>query len=77
MILKTLEKIITDQAIGIVVVPYWITQPWFPIFKKMLVKQPIIFESCENLLVLQNSRDPHPLHRSLRLIAVQLSGKHS
>lgn len=33
IILKTLRKIILDKAIGIVVLPLWPTQPWYPIFE--------------------------------------------
>ena len=32
LITKTMQKIINDKANGIVVVPYWPTQPWFPVF---------------------------------------------
>ncbi|PZC70555.1 hypothetical protein B5X24_HaOG215645 [Helicoverpa armigera] len=35
VILKSLRKIITDEAEGIVVVPYWPTQPWFPLFENL------------------------------------------
>lgn len=77
MVLKTLEKVITDKAKGIVLVPYWSTQPWFPIFMRLLISEPVILGPSKDLLVLQNSRDPHPLHKNLRLMAGVLSGRPS
>lgn len=32
LILRVLQKIRVDKATGIVVAPYWPTQPWYPIF---------------------------------------------
>lgn len=37
-----IRKTITDKAEGIVVVPLWPTQPWFPIFKSL----------CSDMLIL-------------------------
>lgn len=74
MILKTLQKICCDKAEGIVVVPYWTTQPWYPLFKSLLIKQPIIFQPDKKLL-LSPFRLPHPLHPKLTLVAGQLSAK--
>lgn len=30
---RMLQKIIDDKAEGIVVVPFWISQPWYPFLK--------------------------------------------
>ncbi|KAJ8913473.1 hypothetical protein NQ315_013853 [Exocentrus adspersus] len=40
MVLRTLQKLIEDKAEGIVVVPLWISQPWYPIFESLLVRSP-------------------------------------
>lgn len=37
LILRVLNKVILDKAEGILVIPYWNTQPWFPIFKKLVI----------------------------------------
>lgn len=76
MLLKVLEKIVTDQATGIVIAPYWPTQPWFPIYNKLLIENPIIFQPSQDLLMLNNSRVLHPLHQKLSLMAGLLSGNH-
>ncbi|XP_030765284.1 uncharacterized protein LOC115889439 [Sitophilus oryzae] len=35
LVLRMLQKIVTDQATGIVVVPFWQSQPWYPLFEKL------------------------------------------
>lgn len=74
LITRVLQKIISDKAEGIVIVPFWPTQPWFPIFKSLLIKEPLYFQPNFNLL-LSVDRTPHPLHRSLTLVAGLLSNK--
>lgn len=74
MILKMIQKIITDEARGIVIVPYWPTQPWFPLFKRLCVSKPIYFEPDVKLLK-SPFRSAHNLHRTLTLVAATLSGK--
>lgn len=75
LILKVLRKIIRDKGTGIVVVPYWPAQPWFPIFTKLLSEKPLFFHP-NNELLLSSNRKPHPLWRQLTLVAGKLSGSH-
>lgn len=72
-ITRALEKIIQEKALGIMVVPNWPSQPWFPIFQKLLLKKPILFEPSPNLL-LSPFRTSHPLSKKLSLVAGILSG---
>lgn len=37
------KKIISDQAEGIMVVPNWVSQPWYSVLRAMLIDEPIIF----------------------------------
>lgn len=73
IILRTLEKIIADQAEGILVVPMWPSQPWYPIFLSLLVKEPLIFKPKPNLVSF--GRLQHPLSEHLSLMGGLLSGK--
>lgn len=73
LILKVLQKIICDEARGIIVVPLWTAQPWFPIFSSLIEGKPIVFNSNRNLLSF--NRTPHPLWKSLSLVAAVLSYK--
>lgn len=72
VILKTLKKIKDDKATGIVVVPYWPSQPWFPIFMKMLSGDPIFFNPSPDLLLSPCRSLEHPLAHHLSLVAGKL-----
>lgn len=74
LILKMLQKIISEKAKGIVVVPYWPTQPWFPLLCKLAISEPLFFGPNVNLLS-SPFRPAHSLHQTLILVAVKLSGK--
>lgn len=74
LILKCLRKIIDDQASGIVIVPYWPSQAWFPLFLQLQSSDPIYFSPSKDLLH-SPSRAHHPLWRSLTLVSCRLSGK--
>ncbi|KAJ8977521.1 hypothetical protein NQ317_003028 [Molorchus minor] len=65
MITRMFQKIIEDRAEGIVVVPCWASQPWYPIFKSLLVGDVVIFKPNRSLLSF--NRTPHPLWQNLSL----------
>ena len=73
MILRVIRKIVSDGATGILVVPYWPTQPWFPLFQKLQIKQIILKPS--STMLYSPFRKQHPLQRDLFLVAALLSGK--
>lgn len=73
---RVLQKIITDNAEGILVVPAWPSQPWFPVFSSLLVDDPIYFEPNATLLSSAH-RSHHPLWEHLTLVAGRLSHKRS
>lgn len=74
IILKTLKKIISDKGRGIVVVPQWPTQPWYPIFLKLLVSDVTIFKPNESVIP-SNYSNPK-IHGNLTLVAGVLCGQH-
>lgn len=76
IILKVLRKIMQDKATGIVVVPYWPAQPWFPLCYSLFKYPPIIFEPRVDLLRFSN-REPHPFWKRITLVAGILCGKRS
>lgn len=76
IISRVLKKIKKDAATGILIVPFWPTQPWYPIFNEMLIEQPLKFKPDIKLL-LSTNRKPHLLWRSLTLVAGKLSGRRS
>lgn len=73
MILKTLRKIVSDQAKGILVVPLWPTQPWYPLFRNLLISKLVTFSPNDN--VLSSHSSSRRIQSSLTLVAGVLSGK--
>ncbi|KYN12101.1 hypothetical protein ALC57_15737, partial [Trachymyrmex cornetzi] len=76
LILRVLHKIILDRAEGIMVVPRWLAQPWFPLFNQLTINQPIFFEANINMLS-SPFRDYHPAWSSLSLVVAKLSARPS
>ena len=77
IIAKVLQKIKNDNASGIVVVPLWSNQIWFPVFMK-LVKGPYLeFHPNANILLSPCRTRCHPLASNLTLVAARLSAKPS
>lgn len=74
LIPRVLNKIILEKATGILVVPYWPTQAWYPLFKK-LVASNLIFLKPSKTLLLSPFREPHPMHTTLTLAVGKLCGK--
>lgn len=75
VILKALRKIINDKAKGIMVVPFWPTQPWYPLFKSLLVAESLVFKPSDTLIISHSSN--RDVHRKITLVAGMLSGRHS
>nr|CAH7764024.1 unnamed protein product [Callosobruchus chinensis] len=74
-ILRVLQKIEMDQAEGIVVVPRWVTQPWYPHFMSLLKSEPIYFSPKEDLISCFSNRHPHSLGQQVTLVVGFLSAR--
>ena len=61
LISKCLQKIRSDRAQGLLVVPNWPTQPWFPILHDLLLEEPFVLPNIEFLLTQPVSGTAHPL----------------
>lgn len=77
LITKCLNKIETDRAEGIMIIPNWPTQPWFSRMLDLLVAEPLIFPNRRDVLVQPTTGEYHPLHNHLCLLACRLSGNQS
>lgn len=76
LILKCLRKVIDDEASGILVFPYWPSQPWFPVLQDILDSN-IIFLNPSKFLLQSHFREHHPLHANLTLGVAKLCGRRS
>lgn len=70
---RVLEKIITDQAKGILIVPNWPSQPWYPLWSRLVISEKYFF-GPDKFLLYSPFRVCHPLHADLVLVAAKLSG---
>ena len=75
VIMKTLQKIEQDEASGLMIVPHWPTQPWWPRLTRMLIQAPIMLPKQKNALYLpQDPKAVHQLYKQMTLLACHLSG---
>ena len=72
---KSIAKIIKENAMGIMIIPLWPSQFWYPMMLKYLVMPPVVLPQTKALLRLPfKPEESHPLLPKLRLAAVLLSG---
>lgn len=72
---KVLNKIQQEKSKGILVVPNWPTQAWYPLFKRLATSEIITLGPNKNLLFDPYYRTSFILNKKLTLIAAVLSGR--
>ncbi|CAB4027168.1 Hypothetical predicted protein [Paramuricea clavata] len=78
IILKVLHKVNCEIATGLIVVPHWPTQSWWPYLTDMLIAKPIILPRKPDLLYLPSEPQRiHPLSKTIRLLLCKVSGDYS
>ena len=73
LLMKCLQKVQNDSASGVLIVPLWNTQPWFPKIMNMLIERPLLLPLNVINLPFHN-RASHPKMKTLRLLACLISG---
>ena len=76
LISKCVQKIKMDRAGGLLVVPNWPSQPWFPVLMNMTLGEPMLISRSSSLLVQPVSHEPHPLNHCLDLLCCRLCPTH-
>ena len=71
-VLRAVKKIIQESAKGIIVIPDWQTQPWYPLLAALNVHTPVILNPSPNLLLTlcQSPEAKHPLCKKMILMYV-------
>ena len=70
-----LQKMTKDKAQGVVAVPYWPNQLWFPRLATMLTSKPVLLSAREDMLQLpMDLRAKRHLRKHLRLLICKISG---
>lgn len=75
LIPKILKKIINEGSRGILVVPNWPSQAWYPRCMEMFESPPIMFKPKVDLMF-SSDRNPHPLWYQISLVAGVSSSRH-
>lgn len=75
LVARVLRKICEDCVTGIVVVPLWTAQAWYPLYCSLSISEKIILEGNDLLWCPYMNRF-HPLSRGIKLMAAVLSAKH-
>ena len=74
---KVSQKIQAEEATGLLVVPCWSTQPWWPLVMGLLVQEPVVLPKKKQTLFLPQQPDlVHPRHQKLTLLICHLSRNH-
>ena len=77
LIPSVLQKIVLDQAIGILIMPDWPTQPYYATVMKMLIEHPIFVHRRKTLLCIPGTTKIHKIWEKLNLLICLLSGDQS
>ena len=78
VITRVLQKVRRDRAEGIIVVPRWPTQVWWPVLQAMTVGTPILLPNKTSLLSLpRHPGTRHTLLPKMPLMLCKVSGRSS
>ena len=73
LISHCVQKILQDKAMGLLITPLWPTQTWFLQLLQLLCDQPWVLKPSLSLVQHTTHKEPHPLHKTLRLIVCPVS----
>jgi len=69
-IAQVIQKLLHEKCVGILIIPDWPSQPWFPQVKRILIKEPFLIPCSNHQLYLPNQVESlHPLQHHLTLLA--------
>ena len=75
LIPRILRKVNREKSTGILAIPFWLSQPWFPRVADMLVEKPVLLSARQNLLIMPGRPElQHRLHRTLKIAICMVSG---
>ena len=72
---RVLQKISVEETTGLLIVPNWATQTWWPYLMNMLIDFALLLPRKDNMLYLPAQPQLlHPLYQKLQLLVCHLSG---
>lgn len=72
---RALQKVVADKACGIMVVPLWRCQAWYPLFRKLVIGRTIILRKGTFSLFNPYRNERHQLTKDLSLMVAVVSSK--
>ena len=76
LIRTSMSKIRREMVVGIMIIPWWVTQFWFLMMVHLLQDLPAVL-TPNDLKLPSNKGLQHPLYPKMKLLAVHLSGRPS
>lgn len=73
LVSRCVQKIIQDQASGILAIPLWTTQPYFTAVLSLLTETPRVLNASVQDLIHPTLDVPHSLRQQLQLMVCKLS----
>ena len=70
-----LQKVMMDEAEGLMILPMWPTQTWYSRIGHMLVSDPVLLPRTKSLLTNVMTGASHPLLPKLQLMCCRVSGR--
>lgn len=77
LVSRCVQKIIRENATGILIIPNWTTQAYFPVVLELLIDMPRVLKASVHNLIHPTMVGPHPMHSHLDLLVCKLSGDRS
>ena len=72
---RVVQKITLEESTGLLIVPFWPTQPWYSSLLKILIGVPTILPCRKDLLIHLTEKSTHPIWQRLTLLVCPVSGK--
>ena len=72
LISRCVQKIVQEQATGVLVIPMWPSQAYFPAVTNFLIDIHLLVKASARNLVHQKLTSPHPLIHNLVLMVCKL-----
>ena len=74
LISRCVQKIVQEQATGVLVIPMWPSQAYFPAVMNLLIGIPLLVKASARNLVYPKLSSPHPLRHNPVLMLCKLTG---
>lgn len=72
LILRVLQKLLDCPTLTLLVTPWWLRQPWFPLLLQLSHHTYYKFPLCPDLLILRTAADAHLQHHNVQSLSLTI-----